>query len=153
LNVYNDEQIYGNSDDYVHCSVGNTGFFAAVKTNGDISAMFVGHDHNNDFGGWYEGIELVYGRKSGYNCYGDFHGARVVVLKENYDDDGNFVNVTRNHYVIDENGNIITTVSTHYREGPKQTVCYYHGSSSGDSLFSQFQKIMLAILVILYLLY
>ena len=153
LNVYNNQQIYGDSDDYVHCSVKNTEFFAAAKNNGDISAMFVGHDHNNDFGGWYEGIELVYGRKSGYNTYGIIHGARVVVLKENYDSDGNFVNVTRDHYVIDETGNIITTASTYSREGPKQTGCYYNGSSSADSLLSQLQKIMLAMLVILYLLY
>jgi len=91
LNVYNEEEIYGHAGEAVCCSVWNTGFFAAAKTNGDITAMFVGHDHNNDFGGWYDGIELVYGRKSGYGLYGKLHGARVVVLKENYDDDGNFV--------------------------------------------------------------
>ena len=51
LNVVNDEKIHGYSPEEVHCSVMNTGFFAAAKNNGDITAMFVGHDHNNDFGG------------------------------------------------------------------------------------------------------
>lgn len=153
LNVINDEKIYGHSSEDVCCSVKNTGFFASAKNNGDISAMFVGHDHNNDFGGWYEGVELVYGRKSGYNTYGHFHGARVVILKENYDSDGNFVNITREHYVIDESGNIETTTTTFYKTGTKQTSCPQSSSNSGDSLFSQLQKIMLALVVILYLLF
>ena len=50
--------------------------------------MFVGHDHDNDFGAWHDGIELGCGRKTGYHTYDDLHGARVVVLKENYDTDG-----------------------------------------------------------------
>jgi len=165
LNLYNDEKFYGHAPEKIHCAVKNTGFFEAVKKNGDISAMFVGHDHNNDFGGWYDGVELAYGRKSGYNTYGDRHGARVVVLKENYDDNGNFVNVTREHYVIDENGNIQVPILSESREGAKQTSCPYStevysstssgesagslSSSAGDSLFSQLQKIMLALLVVL----
>ncbi len=35
----------------------------------DIKAIFVGHDHSNDFGGFYKGIELAFGRKSGYGGY------------------------------------------------------------------------------------
>ena len=164
--VYNDKQIYGNSGDEVHCSVKNTGFFETAKKNGDISAMFVGHDHDNDFGGWYQGIELAYGRKSGYRTYGDYHGARVVVLKENYDDEGN-LSVTREHYVIDENGEIEYPTSYHYREGARQISCPYSSeeysigeesanpylSSSGDSLFSQLQKILLFALFILYFIF
>ena len=165
LNVYNDEKYYGHAPEGIHCSVKNTGFFEAAKKNGDITAMFVGHDHNNDFGGWYDGIELAYGRKSGYNTYGVLHGARVVVLQENYDSDGHFVNVTRKHYVIDENGNVELPTPTQSREGAKQTSCPYSkeeypstssenslSSSSGDSLFSQLQKIMMGLLVLLYFL-
>lgn len=48
--------------------------------------MFAGHDHNNDFSGNYYGIDLVYGRKTGYGCYGPppgmQRGARVIILKE-----------------------------------------------------------------------
>lgn len=45
--------------------------------------MSVGHDHNNDYHGEYEGITLSYGRKTGYSCYGPsnlLHGARVFEL-------------------------------------------------------------------------
>lgn len=32
--------------------------------------MFVGHDHSDDFCVDYEGIQLGYGRKTGYGSYG-----------------------------------------------------------------------------------
>ena len=54
LELRNNYLIYGIADDKVCCPIINTGFFDAVKRNGDISAMFVGHDHDNDFGGFYE---------------------------------------------------------------------------------------------------
>ena len=62
---------------------------------------------------------------SSSHCHTFVSQLRVVVLKENYGENGNLMNVTRDHYVIDETGNIITTVSTNSREGPKQTSCYY----------------------------
>ena len=150
LNVYNEEEIYGHAGEAVCCSVWNTGFFAAAKANGDISAMFVGHDHNNDFGGWYDGIELSYGRKSGYGLYGKLHGARIVTLKENYDDDGNFVNVTREHYVIDVSGSYEFTNTTALRGGETQTTCPLDG---GATLFSYLQKILLGAIVLFYILF
>ena len=30
----------------------------------------MGHDHNNDYGGFLYNVELVYGRKTGFNIYG-----------------------------------------------------------------------------------
>lgn len=54
-------------------------------------ANFIGHDHTNDYGGFHKSekfdkkIELVYGRKTGYGCYGpsDYveKGGRVITLK------------------------------------------------------------------------
>jgi len=105
LEMRNNYEIYGIAKERVCCPLVNTGFFDAVKRNGDISAMFVGHDHYNDFGGFYEGVELAYGRKSGYGSYGNMRGARVIKLKENSDSEGN-LSVTRDHYVIDESGSI-----------------------------------------------
>lgn len=32
--------------------------------------MFCGHDHNNDFGGFVNGIEIGFGRKTGFGSYG-----------------------------------------------------------------------------------
>lgn len=63
----------------------NSGMFAAMRTAGDVSGMFVGHDHDNDYIGEYYGIALAYGRYSGantvYNNLGPT-GCRVIVLKE-----------------------------------------------------------------------
>ena len=84
--------------------------------------MFVGHDHHNDFGGWYKDIELVYGRKSGYGSYGDFVGARVIKFKERVNLFGE-VQVTREHYVIYDNGTIKDTKEMRRKEGPKQGSC------------------------------
>jgi len=120
--VYNNEKIYGVSDDGVGCPLVNTKFFEHIIKNGDITATFVGHDHNSDFGGWHQGVELVYGRKSGYGGYGTLRGARVIKFKEYFNAQGK-LSVTRSHYVIYENGTIGRTEPVHYREGPKQNSC------------------------------
>ena len=48
----------------------------------NIKAVFVGHDHNNDFCGDYYGVSLCYGRKTGYGSYGPpdgmQRGARIL---------------------------------------------------------------------------
>ena len=44
--------------------------FSCFKRVGNVRACFCGHDHVNDYGGLREGIELVYGRASGYAGYG-----------------------------------------------------------------------------------
>ena len=36
--------------------------------------VFAGHNHNNDFRGRYLGIDLFYGRKTGYGGYGPNEG-------------------------------------------------------------------------------
>ena len=144
--LINYDPICGTSEEDVYCPAINTGFFGAAKENGDISAMFVGHDHNNDYGGWFDGIELAYGRKSGYQLYGDRHGARVVVLKENYDSDGKLY-ITREHYIVDASGSIEYPSPAKRQQGVTQKQC-----KSGDSLFSQVQKIMAIVIVLLCLL-
>lgn len=63
----------------------NTGFFAALHEAGDVTGVFVGHDHINDFSGELYGIRLSYGRGTGYNTYGCeemARGARVSRLVE-----------------------------------------------------------------------
>jgi len=150
LNVYNNEEIYGHANEGVYCSVWNTGFFSRAKNNGDIQAMFVGHDHNNDFGGFYEGIELVYGRKSGYGLYGALHGARVVRLKENYDAEGNLY-VTREHFVVDVSGVIEPPSPMKKRQGKIQLSCT--SADGGATLFSHLQKVLLVCIVLLYLVF
>lgn len=63
----------------------NSGLVCAMKEQGDVRGIFVGHDHDNDFVvDWY-GILLAYGRYSGgktvYNNL-DGNGMRVIELNE-----------------------------------------------------------------------
>jgi len=63
----------------------NTGLFAALRLAGNVQAVFVGHDHINDFASNWHGIELCYGRATGYNTYGRdgfAHGARLIRLRQ-----------------------------------------------------------------------
>lgn len=67
------------------CSALNSGMFTAIKEQGDITAVFCGHDHDNDFVTTYRDILLAYGRYTGgktvYNHLGT-NGARVILLDE-----------------------------------------------------------------------
>lgn len=57
----------------------DTSFFAAMKEAGMSQAVFVGHDHRNNFTFVYDDILLAYGQSSGYNGYGGVRrGARVI---------------------------------------------------------------------------
>lgn len=59
----------------------NTGLFASLYINGQIDAVFSGHDHDNNFVGIHHGIRLCYGNITGYQCYGDLpRGVRVIEL-------------------------------------------------------------------------
>lgn len=44
--------------------------FPQIKALGTVKACFCGHDHTNDISGVVDGVELVYGRSSGWNGYG-----------------------------------------------------------------------------------
>lgn len=58
-------------------------FDEAVK-QGDIFAMYFGHDHYNSFVGKYKGIDLGYCPGAGYNTYGlNPRGMRVFDFDEN----------------------------------------------------------------------
>jgi len=135
MDLYNDYEFYGHRNEDVSCPLINTGFFDALKKNGDIQAIFVGHDHLNDYGGWIDNIELVYGRRMGYAGYGHLYGfqrgARVIELTEKLDEKG-VVTVERNHYVIVENENeedLSHQKELHKRKGPRQVVCVVGNNS------------------------
>ncbi len=121
--VFSSNDFYGEGGEVVCCPTVNSGFFNLAKKNGDISAMFVGHDHQNNFGGMYEGIELVYGQNSGHGSHGGVRGARVIKLKETYGEDGR-ITVTRDHYVIYENGTMGSKVHDRILKQKTQTRCY-----------------------------
>uniref|UniRef100_A0A251T724 Putative purple acid phosphatase 14 n=1 Tax=Helianthus annuus TaxID=4232 RepID=A0A251T724_HELAN len=60
----------------------NSGFFTTLVGAGDVKAVFVGHDHLNDFCGELTGINLCYAGGFGYHAYGKAgwsRRSRVVV--------------------------------------------------------------------------
>lgn len=88
VTLYNTQAIYGNRGENIGCPQINTGFFEVMRKRG-IKAAFCGHDHDNDYGGVYKGVELVYGRKSCFGGYGPpkdiIRGGRLLELQESYD--------------------------------------------------------------------
>ncbi len=62
----------------------NSGQFETLKNQGDVVAMFFGHDHTNTFVVDYQGIDLVNSPGVGFNSYGDKNrGIRVIDIHEN----------------------------------------------------------------------
>ena len=66
------------------CPDHNSGMFSTMKECGDMKAVFVGHDHDDDYAVMWDGILLCYGRYTGgdtvYNNLSN--GARVILLNE-----------------------------------------------------------------------
>ncbi len=55
--------------------------FSAFKNTGRVRGVFSGHDHENDYTGVWQGIELVYGRVGGWSGYGGLErGGRLIEL-------------------------------------------------------------------------
>lgn len=53
----------------VSCPLSNNGFIDILKEYGNIKATFCGHNHLNDYVINYKGLQLYYGRVSGYCGY------------------------------------------------------------------------------------
>jgi predicted phosphodiesterase len=83
-----DARFYGIRKEHVCCPEVNIGMFSALKQNGDVMAVIVGHDHLNDYVVCWKGIMLCYGRVTGsrktthYNLPDGNNGARVIELTE-----------------------------------------------------------------------
>mmetsp|Transcript_2883 Transcript_2883/g.2959 ORF Transcript_2883/g.2959 Transcript_2883/m.2959 type:complete len:377 (+) Transcript_2883:12-1142(+) len=109
--AYNTQESYGGlRRQLLHCPNKQTHFFDSVKKMGNMKAMFCGHDHNNDFCVNHEGVELCYGRKTGYGSDGPTgfqRGARVIDLEEKTDDKGK-VYFTYSQFTIQEDFSIQT---------------------------------------------
>ncbi|XP_013444508.2 probable inactive purple acid phosphatase 29 isoform X2 [Medicago truncatula] len=71
----------------------NSGFFTTLVGAGDVKAVFVGHDHLNDFCGKLMDIQLCYAGGFGYHAYGKAgwsRRARVVVASLEKTDKGSW---------------------------------------------------------------
>ncbi|SBW07669.1 conserved exported hypothetical protein [uncultured Dysgonomonas sp.] len=84
-NYVKNAPVFGNRTEKECPGIINTGMFAAMVEGGDVMGTFTGHDHDNDYIGYLNGICLAYGRFSGskttYTSLG--YGARVIELTDN----------------------------------------------------------------------
>ncbi len=81
--------LFGTNREPVSHPAHNSGFFDLMKDLGSTQAVFVGHDHLNNAGYKYQGIDLVYGKSIDYIAYPgisntrDQRGATLVTVKVN----------------------------------------------------------------------
>ena len=70
--------------EYEGCPPVNSGLFSAFLDCGDVKGVFCGHDHDNDYVAFKDGIALGYGRYSGgLSAYHTLcRGCRVIELTE-----------------------------------------------------------------------
>jgi hypothetical protein len=86
----------GIAEEPVRSPLVNTGFLSAATKNIEtfVSAIFVGHDHLNNYRGYANGVELIYGRKFGLDPHGPPNdikrGRRVITLYEGFSPNGLF---------------------------------------------------------------
>ncbi|XP_057746026.1 probable inactive purple acid phosphatase 28 [Arachis stenosperma] len=64
------KKIVGQFQEAVACPRVNSGALKTFVSMGDVKAVFMGHDHTNDFCGNLDGIWFCYGGGFGYHAYG-----------------------------------------------------------------------------------
>ncbi len=81
----------------------NSGQFDAALNQGDMVAMFFGHDHKNTYEISYKGIDLVCTPGAGFGSYGDDgRGVRVIDIKEGTTDYETYIIKYLDFYAADE---------------------------------------------------
>jgi predicted phosphodiesterase len=100
----------------------NPGLFSAMYDCKDVMAMFVGHDHNNNYIGCLKGISMAYGNITGWMSYGEIgRGARVIDL---YEGERKFETWIRRYYDFEQDEDVwVRTGDT----GRKFVVTYENG--------------------------
>lgn len=73
--------MYHNSSE--HSIVNSNQLFSLVKDLGNIDGVFCGHSYDDDLSTSFQGIDLNYGRTSGFSLYSNLApGARLIELNE-----------------------------------------------------------------------
>ncbi|WJX86678.1 putative inactive purple acid phosphatase 29, variant 2 [Trifolium repens] len=109
----------------------NSGFFTTLVGAGDVKAVFVGHDHLNDFCGKLMDIQLCYAGGFGYHAYGKAgwsRRARVVVASLEKTDKGSWGDVKSikswkrldDQHLTGIDGELLWSKSFHGNSGKKQ---------------------------------
>lgn len=90
--------------------------------------LFVGHNHNNDFGGYYGVTEMTYCRKTGFGSFGPYNGTlrggRLIMAQEIFDDSGKS-HVDISHKIVANDGSIIENQVSQVRGDYKISSCVY----------------------------
>ena len=84
--MFNPENInYGTLNETPCSGYQNFGQFDAMAENGDVLAMFTGHDHTNAFGVRYKNIDITNSLSTRYNGdrYSTQYGYRIIEVNEN----------------------------------------------------------------------
>ncbi|MBR3755362.1 MAG: metallophosphoesterase [Clostridia bacterium] len=87
-------------ENMVYCGLGDDRMFEAMLEKGSTKAVFVGHDHKNNFMLEYKGVTMSYSMSIDYLAYpgiykeGIQRGCTII----NYTPDGNFEIVKENYY-------------------------------------------------------
>ena len=140
LHLYNEGEFYGDYNEGISCPIINSGFINTIINNKDINGVYFGHDHLNSIGGWYNGVELVCTKKSGFGGYGTgVRSARVIKLQEIVDQiTGEVVDVKRDHYLIFDDGSEDHNKASRKRGNkPYQYICSGTEKDSIVLLFGQ----------------
>lgn len=61
--------LFGSNGEGVSCSERDTGFFERILEKGSTDAVFVGHDHLNNMGIKYRGVDLICSKSIDYIAY------------------------------------------------------------------------------------
>lgn len=81
--------LFGGNGEKVCYPTKNTGFFSVILSKKSTEAVFVGHDHLNNMGIKYKGVDLVYSKSIDYIAYPGIakltqqRGATLITLSQN----------------------------------------------------------------------
>lgn len=79
----NGTYVSGSVNEEPDCGVVESRQFQAMVEQGDVRAMFFGHNHPNTFVYSYKGIDLGQTPAAGFNLSDDNRGVRVITINEN----------------------------------------------------------------------
>jgi len=82
--AYNQNLCYGMREDGAGGQYRDSGLLSAFEEEDDVQAVFVGHDHGNDWCCPLQSVELCFGRRTGYGGYGTWNqGSRIIEISQN----------------------------------------------------------------------
>ena len=86
------EYLFGKNGEKTSCPDHNSGFFGVILNKNSTEAVFVGHDHLNNMGIKYMGVDLIYSKSIDYIAYAGISnlteqrgGTLITVLPDKYE--------------------------------------------------------------------